>query len=1035
MNGIARILRGRGPGCFGGSHISQSRIVCCFFDRANSHLNRGGLCGVPGSEKPPGQEAHPTRCLRLRVSAGVRYGVRRMNVDFLNRRVDVTISSRMLGWCQMRSRDRRFAKDGGASRGGIDTDLSGGERWHKRLRRMIALPGLLTVLLVVDAGLCSPLAAQSSPRIPSATTANSSDATPARNPLPSRPRMAEDANSVSAEVLVYGATPSGIMAAIEAARLGRRVILLEPTQHVGGIMTNGLGATDQYGNDDFGGLAAQFFQQVNRYYDGTPAAGNGYYFEPHVAEAEFNTMLASHSNITLKLGVEFTSVAMSGTTITSLTASDGVSYQASEFIDASYTGDLMAAAGVSYTVGRESTAKYNESIAGVGILAPIASSSINSYVTPGDASSGLIAHVSADNLGAEGSADSAVMAYNYRLCVTTDPNNQIPFTEPPNYDAAEFAILTRMFASRTPLTASEVVSNIGLLSIGGLPNSKYDLNDGATFPILGTDEVGESFGYPDGSAAVREGIEAEQTRYIHALLYFLSNDPSVPQAVQAAVQTLGLCKDEFTDNGGWPHQIYVREARRMIGQYVLTLRDLQRQTTIPDSIGLGGYPIDSHPVHIVNVNGAVEYEPAPKGLPSIGEYLLPYRILTPRADQATNLLVPVDVSASHVAYDSVRLEPTYMIMGQAAGASASIAIEQGTSVQSVPYGVLSSQLLSDGVALSVPKLSTTSLAFQTQPVGVASQSQYVSLTNTGTSALTITGFTVTGANASSFVFQNSCGTSVAAGASCTIHGHFAPTALGSMTASLGITESTGGAPLTIALTGTGVTATGMTVSATSLSFGTVAIGAESASQFVTLTNSGTGTQSISGINVTGANAASFVFGNSCGSTLAAGFNCTIHGHFAPVLPGPQTATVTITDSASNSPQTITLTGNGGSPTKVLLSQHGLSYGAVETGRASAPQSVTLTNTGGSALKISSIKVTGSDASSFLFTNNCGSRLAVGASCTIEGSFAPTTGGAATASIAIADSAQGSPQTFALSGSGNWAPKKPDRPMTLHSAAR
>lgn len=825
-------------------------------------------------------------------------------------------------------------------------------------------------------------------------------------------------NAVSADLVIYGATPSGIMAAIEAVRLGRRVILLEPSLHVGGMMSNGLGATDQYFNDDFGGLAKQFFQGVNNYYNQIPPAAYGYEFEPHVAEAEFNSMLARYTNILLVLDAEFNSVQMNGTSITGLRASNGVTYRAKEYIDASYTGDLMAATGVSYTVGRESSAQYNEPSAGVGVVAPVASSPIDPYVTPGDPSSGLIAHVSANTLGATGSADSAVMAYNYRLCVTTDTSNQIPFAEPANYDPSEFAILKRMFASPTPLSASDVVSGIGLLATAGLPNSKFDLNDGGTYPIMGTDEVGESFTYPDGSPTVRREIEAEQKRYMQALLYFLSNDSGIPQPVQAAVRTLGLCKDEFTDNGGWPHQIYVREARRMIGQYVLTLSDLERETTIPDSIGLGGYPVDSHPVHIVNVNGAVEYEPGPAGRPSIVEYQLPYRILTPKADQVTNLLVSVDVSASHVAYDSVRVEPTYMILGQAAGAAASIAIGEGTWVQLVPYRTLASQLMEDGLVLSVPLLSAKSLAFESQAVGTASNSQSLYLTNTSGSPMSITGFGVTGANASSFVFANTCGTTLAARASCRIHGHFAPATLGPMTAAITISDSASGSPQSIALTGTGVSPTGMELSSANLSFGTIGVGKESSSQFVALTNFSKSAQAISGIRLTGINASSFVFANSCGPILSADSGCTIHGHFAPTAAGTQTATLTVSSSATNSPQTITLTGKGVESTGVSLSASSLSYGAVAVGTDSEPQAVTLTNTSASVLVVFSISITGSDASSFVFENTCGPSLAAGANCTIHGHFAPTAAGEQTAVIEITDSAAGSPQTITLDGTGN-----------------
>jgi hypothetical protein len=300
-------------------------------------------------------------------------------------------------------------------------------------------------------------------------------------------------------------------------------------------------------------------------------------------------------------------------------------------------------------------------------------------------------------------------------------------------------------------------------------------------------------------------------------------------------------------------------------------------------------------------------------------------------------------------------------------------------------------------------------------VGSTSASQYVTLTNKGTSALTISSIAVTGTNASSFVFANTCGTSLAAGANCTIHGHFAPTKGGALTAAVTITDSAAGSPQTIALTGAGVVPP-VTLSATSLSFGSVTVGSASNSQVVTLTNTGTATLTITSIAVTGANGSSFVFANTCGTSLAAGANCTIHGHFAPAVAGALTASITITDSATTSPQSIALSGTGVEP-PVTLSTTKVSFAATKVGTSSSSQSVTMTNTGSATLTIASIAVTGADASSFVFANTCGSSLAVGANCTIHGHFAPTTTGALTAAVTITDSAAGSPQSIALSGTG------------------
>jgi len=328
------------------------------------------------------------------------------------------------------------------------------------------------------------------------------------------------------------------------------------------------------------------------------------------------------------------------------------------------------------------------------------------------------------------------------------------------------------------------------------------------------------------------------------------------------------------------------------------------------------------------------------------------------------------------------------------------------------------QLTGTGLALPTVSLSATSLSFGSVTVGASSGSQSVTLTNTSNTVLTITSIAVTGAHASSFVFANSCGTSLAAGANCSIHGHFAPTTSGALTAAVTITDNAGNSPQSITLSGTGVPPP-VTLSATSLSFGPVNVGSSSGSQSVTMTNTGTAPLSITSIAVTGTNAASFVFANSCATILPVGANCTIHGHFAPTAAGAVTAAVTITDSVAGSPQTIALSGTGAAPiAPVTLSATSLSFGTVNVGSSSGSQSVTMTNTGTATLTITSIAVTGANASSFVFANSCGTTLAVGANCTIHGHFAPTASGALSGAITITDSATGSPQTITLSGIGN-----------------
>jgi len=383
--------------------------------------------------------------------------------------------------------------------------------------------------------------------------------------------------------------------------------------------------------------------------------------------------------------------------------------------------------------------------------------------------------------------------------------------------------------------------------------------------------------------------------------------------------------------------------------------------------------------------------------------------LVPAGAKGTNLL---DAGASCLL--AIGFSPT--AEGTLTG---SIAVTDNSLLASGPgYATQSISLTGTGLGPQV-SLSATSEAFGNQQVGTASASKYIVLTNTGATPLAITSIALTGTNASSFVFVNSCGSSLAAGANCSIHGHFGPTTTGALTAAITITDNASNSPQTIALSGTGVQPP-VTLSATSLTFPTTTVGSASSSQSVTMTNTGTTALSITSIAVTGTNASSFEFANSCGTNLAAGANCTIHGHFAPAAGGVLKAAITITDNAATSPQSVTLSGTGVEP-PVSLSATSLAFGSVNVGSVSASQSVTLSNNGTTALSIASIAVTGTAASSFDFANSCGASLAAGANCSIHGHFAPTAGGALTASITITDSAASSPQSITLSGTGVLLP--------------
>ncbi|WP_281172787.1 FAD-dependent oxidoreductase [Nevskia soli] len=503
---------------------------------------------------------------------------------------------------------------------------------------------------------------------------------------------------MTADVVVYAATPSGIMAAIEAGRLGKKVILLEPTTHIGGMPASGLGTSDIGNINAIGGLAKEFFAAVAAIYGSTWSV-HGTLYEPHVARQAFEKLLTKQANVQLVTNAVLSSIIKDGGAIKSLATVNGYSYTAKEFIDASYEGSLMAAAGVSYVVGREASTQYNESYAGVQVDYGSNGVKIDPYVVPGVPSSGLIRHIQAYTPTHIGSGDSGVMAYNYRLCLTQDPDNRIPFTAPVNYDPSEFELFARsseaMIAKGNTPTVQTFFVPVGIPNEGQGIHQKFDVNNSSD---LSTDEVGESSDYPDGTLQVRQAIAAEHKRYIQALLYFLQTSTRLPASVNSAVAEYGYCKDEFTDNGGFPYQLYVREGRRMLGAYVMTQHDVVTQSA-PNSIGLASDTMDSHAVHRYPIDDQTNNEGTTVYKVAI-PYPIAYGSLVPKSSEATNLLVTICVSASHVAFSSMRMEPVYMIMGQSAGAAASLAIDEATSVQNVSYPALSTQLLADGQILS-----------------------------------------------------------------------------------------------------------------------------------------------------------------------------------------------------------------------------------------------------------------------------------------------------------------------------------------------
>jgi hypothetical protein len=490
------------------------------------------------------------------------------------------------------------------------------------------------------------------------------------------------------DVLVYGATPSGIMAATAAAREGVSVLLIEPSHHLGGMVTGGLGATDVGNSRTIGGDTLAFFREIGAHY-GEP--GPGWRHEPGVARAIFQRRLDA-AGVAVKLGErlrELDGVSVENARIVSIATESGHHYTANVFIDATYEGDLMAQAGVSFTVGREAVATYNEERA--GIRAPV------KFGRPGSAfdDQGLIPYV-VEPHGEIGAADDRIMSYTFRLCLTRDPNNRVLFSRPDDYDPRRYELVLLELADKPDAEFGDYVR------LNPIPNGKVDANNRPGV-IVSTNLPNGSWGWPNGSYAQREAIWREHESYLRGFYWFLQSDPRVSERIRNEAREWGLAADEFTDTGHWPPQIYVRVARRMIGEHVTTGHDLTTQPTKPDSVGMGSYFMDSHRVsRLVLPDGDVATEGGVGGRTT--PYQIAYRSLTPKREQSQNLLVPVCLSSSAVALCSIRMEPVYMILGQSAGTAAALASRDGLAVQDVPYDRLESRLREHGQVLELAAL-------------------------------------------------------------------------------------------------------------------------------------------------------------------------------------------------------------------------------------------------------------------------------------------------------------------------------------------
>jgi hypothetical protein len=506
-------------------------------------------------------------------------------------------------------------------------------------------------------------------------------------PAPHAPSVTNRPAAIAATVVVYGGTPSGVIAAIAARRTGTgTVVLVEPSAHVGGMMTSGLNATDHGDVATIGGITGEFFSRMQ----GIEGSALGRYnFQSRNAERIFRGMLSAAGVTVLyntRLVEGSAAVTKSGPRITLLTMEDGTTVSGTAYIDASYEGDLMARAGVRFVVGREATTTYGEPLAGVR----------QGHV--------LVRNAAAINLGFPvaapgpvGSADARIQASNYRVCLTTTRANQVAFREPAGYDPANYDIIAKHIANRVATGQTPIVEWV--LWLNPLVNGKYDAND---YGALSTAIPGANYTYPDAGYAERDEIDALHRSYDEGLLFFLRYDSRVPDEIRARMATFGLCKDEFVDNDNWPYRLYLREGRRMAGTTVLTSHDIQTLRSKPDIVAIGSYVMDAHFVsRYLDGAGHLDAEGWFAPPPRVN-YAIPYRIMTPRREEASNLLVSVTSSASHVAHSSLRMEPQYMMMGEAAGTAARMAAGVRIAVQDVNVATLQSKLRARGSVLTDP---------------------------------------------------------------------------------------------------------------------------------------------------------------------------------------------------------------------------------------------------------------------------------------------------------------------------------------------
>ncbi|HEY8955955.1 FAD-dependent oxidoreductase [Chitinophaga sp.] len=492
------------------------------------------------------------------------------------------------------------------------------------------------------------------------------------------------------DICVYGGTSAGVIAAYTAKQLHKTVLLVSPEKHLGGLTSGGLGYTDIGNKYAITGLSRDFYRRIGAHYGKLEQ----WIFEPHVAEATFQQYIKA-AKVEVLYGYTISKAVKQNGYVTEITVNGPADQvvKAKMFIDCSYEGDLMAKAGISYTIGREANAQYQETYNGVQLLDQHQfPDGVDPYKIPGKPESGLLWGISNETLAPQGSGDKKVQAYNFRICLSNRPENSIPITKPEGYDPSRYELLIRVLEATRP---GALKPN---LKIDLMPNGKTDINNYGAFS---TDMIGMNYNYPEADPATRKKIIREHELYTKGLLYFIGHDERIAPHLRKEMLKWGYPKDEYTDNGHWSPQLYIREARRMVGAYVMTQANCQGREKVTDAVGMAAYTMDSHNCQRIVVNGMVKNEgDVQKG--GFGPYPVSYRSIIPKPEDAKNVLVPVCLSASHIAYGSIRMEPVFMVLAQSAATAAAVSIDQRVSVQDVDVQKVQTMLRTNPLADNSP---------------------------------------------------------------------------------------------------------------------------------------------------------------------------------------------------------------------------------------------------------------------------------------------------------------------------------------------